>query len=307
MTDTPITFDGRVAVVTGAGGGLGREYALELARRGARVVVNDIGGAVDGSGASEKAADAVVEEIRLAGGEARPSYHSVAESDSGRAIVDTALEHFGTVDIVISNAGILRDRSFANLAMDELYAVLDVHLRGAFHVCQPAFRVMKEQGYGRFVFASSNAGILGNFGQSNYGAAKMGLVGLSNVLAIEGAKYGIKSNVIAPVAATRMTEDLLGPLAEMVDPSLVVPMVLYLASESCEVTHEIFSAGAGRYARFFVGSTPGWLARGPASVEDVAEHLDQIRNTEGYEILGSATEELQLLGQLQEGEKHDAG
>ncbi len=295
-----ITFDGRVAIVTGAGGGLGRAYARELARRGARVVVNDLGSTVDGTGASAKAADVVVDEIRAAGGEAVANYDSVATPESGQAIVDTALEAFGTVDIVINNAGILRDRSFANITWDEVHAVLDVHLRGAFYVSQPAYRVMKDKGYGRFVFTASNAGILGNFGQTNYGAAKMGLVGLSNVIAIEGAKYGIQSNVIAPVARTRMTEDLLGPFAEMVDPEQVMPMVVYLCSAENPYTHEIFSAGGGRYARFFVGVNRGWFA-GPKvvpSVEEVAAHLDEIRDVSEYRILGSATEELQMLGEM---------
>lgn len=300
MTE-PISFDGRVAIVTGAGGGLGRLYARELARRGARVVVNDVGGDVHGSGGSQKAADRVVEEIAAAGGEAAPCYDSVADPASGEAVVQTALDRFGTVDVVINNAGILRDRSFANLTPEELEAVLDVHLKGAFYVTQPAFRVMKDKGYGRLVFTSSNSGLLGNFGQSNYGAAKMGLVGLSNVLAIEGAKYGILSNVIAPMARTRMTEELLGPMAEHVDPERVTPMVVYLASEACEVTHEVFSAGAGRYARFFVGATPGWFTRQPASVEDVAEHLPEIRSTEGYEIYSSIGEELGLMAELLEG------
>lgn len=306
MLESPIEFDGRVAIVTGAGGGLGRKYALELARRGARVVVNDLGGSVDGSGGSKRAAEAVVDEIRSEGGEAVASFHSVADPDSARDIVELALDSFGTVDVVVSNAGILRDRSFAKMSLDELDAVLDVHLRGAFYVSMPAFRVMKEKGYGRFVFASSNAGILGNFGQANYGAAKMGLVGLSNVLAIEGARHGIRSNVIAPVARTRMTADLLGPLADHVDPTLVVPMVVYLASEDCEVTHEVYSAGAGRFARFFVGLTPGWYtgAASRPSVEDVARHLETIRDPTGYAILGSATEELQELGRLiSEGEE----
>lgn len=295
-----INFDDRVAVVTGAGGGLGREYALELGRRGARVVVNDVGSLVDGTGASRRAADDVVTEITEAGGEAVASYHSVSDVDGGRLVVETALERFGTVDVVISNAGILRDRSFANLEPSELHAVLDVHLRGAFYVAQRAFQVMKEAGYGRFVFTSSGSGILGNFGQANYGAAKMGLVGLSNVVAIEGARYGVKSNVIAPVARTRMTEDLLGPLAEMVDPIQVMPMVLYLASEECDLTHEIFTAGAGRFARFFVGVTPGWFA-GPGtrpSIEAVADHLDEIRDLDGYAIMTSSSEELQLLGSM---------
>ncbi len=299
-----ITFDGRVAIVTGAGGGLGRAYARELARRGARVVVNDLGATVDGTGASTKAADVVVDEIREAGGEAVANYDSVSTPEGGAAIVQTALDAFGTVDIVINNAGILRDRSFANITWEEVHAVLDVHLRGAFYVSQPAYRVMKEKGYGRFVFTASNAGILGNFGQTNYGAAKMGLVGLSNVLAIEGAKYGIKSNVIAPVARTRMTEDLLGPFAEMLDPDQVMPMVVYLCSEENPYTHEIFSAGGGRFARFFVGVNQGWFAgpKATPSVEEVRDHLEEIRDIAEYRILGSATEELQMLGALLAGE-----
>ncbi len=299
MSET-MSFDGRVAIVTGAGGGLGREYARELARRGAHVVVNDLGGSVEGRGASAGAADAVVDEIIDAGGEAVASHHSVSDPESGRAIVETALSEYGGVDIVINNAGILRDRSFANQSTEELHAVLDVHLRGAFYVSQPAFVAMKEKGYGRFVFTSSNSGLLGNFGQTNYGAAKMGLVGLSNVIAVEGAKYGIRSNVIAPVARTRMTEELLGPLADQVDPAQVMPMVVYLASDSCELSHEIFSAGAGRYARFFVGLTPGWFAGSGVipTPEEIADRLDQIRATDGYFILDSAGEELALLAGL---------
>lgn len=295
-----ITFDGRVAIVTGAGGGLGRSYAFELARRGARVVVNDLGVSVDGTGESQRAADQVVSEIIDAGGEAVADYNSVADPEGGKAICQTALENFGTVDIVVNNAGILRDRSFANMTPEEIRAVLSVHLHGSFWVSQPAFQVMKEKGYGRFVFAASNAGLLGNFGQTNYGSAKMGLVGLSNVIAIEGAKYGIKSNVIAPVARTRMTEDLLGPFAEMVDPEQVTPMVVYLCSEASELTHEIFSAGGGRYARFFIGLTDGWFA-GPKqvpTVEQLADHLDEIRDTSRFDILGSSTEELQKIGAL---------
>lgn len=299
-----ITFDNRVAIVTGAGGGLGKTYALELARRGARVVVNDLGGAVDGSGSSHRAADLVVGEIADAGGEALASYDSVSDPEGGSAVVQTALDAWGTVDVVVNNAGILRDRSFANMTMDEVNAVLDVHLKGAFHVSQPAFRVMKERGYGRFVFTASNAGILGNFGQTNYGAAKMGLVGLSNVIAIEGAKYGILSNVIAPIARTRMTEDLLGPFAEYLQPEQVMPMVIYLCSEQNTFTHEIFSAGGGRYARFFVGANSGWFAGSKArpSVEDVRDHLEDIRDIGEYRLLGSATEEIQMVGGLIGGE-----
>jgi NAD(P)-dependent dehydrogenase (short-subunit alcohol dehydrogenase family) len=292
-----ISFDGRVAVVTGAGGGLGRSYALELARRGARVVANDLGGSVDGSGAGTRAADAVVEEIQSAGGEAIANYDSVASPEGGEAIIRAAVEAFGTVDVVINNAGILRDRSFSNLTLDDLHGVLDTHLKGAFYVSLPAFKVMKEKGYGRFVHTSSNSGLFGNFGQSNYGAAKMGLVGLSNVLAIEGAKYGIQSNVIGPVARTRMTEQLLGPLAELVSPEQVMPMVVFLASEANPYTHEIFTAGGGRYGRIFIGTNPGWFA-GPKvvpTVEEVEANMAQIRDVSSYEIPGSSNEEIMII------------
>ena len=201
-----IRFDGRVAVITGAGGGLGRTYALELARRGAKVVVNDLGGKSDGTGKSTSMADQVVDEIRAAGGEAAPNYDSVATPEGGESIIRTAVDTFGKVDIVVNNAGILRDRSFVKLSPEELGLVIDVHLKGAFYVSKPAFRLMKDQRYGRLVFTSSAAGLLGNFGQSNYGAAKMGLVGLMHVLAVEGAKYDIRCNAIAPTARTRITE-----------------------------------------------------------------------------------------------------
>lgn len=302
MTE-PIVFDGRVAVVTGAGGGLGRTYALELARRGARVVVNDLGGSVDGTGASLKAADVVVSEITEAGGEAVASYDSVSTEEGGAAIVQTAIDAFDTVDIVINNAGILRDKSFAKMEPADAEAVLDVHLKGAFYVSLPAFRVMKDRGYGRFVFTSSASGLFGNFGQANYGAAKAGVVGLSNVLAIEGEKYNIKSNAIAPIARTRMTEDLLGPLAEMVDPGKVTPIVVYLCSEQNEHTHEIFTAGGGRYGRVFIGTNEGWFAGTDesVSVEDVAENLETIRDVSEYVIPANNNDEIMLLATLLQG------
>jgi NAD(P)-dependent dehydrogenase (short-subunit alcohol dehydrogenase family) len=292
-----IRFDGRVAVITGAGGGLGRTYALEMAKRGAQVVVNDLGGKPDGTGASQSMADKVVDEIVSAGGSAVANYDSVSTPDGGKGIIQTALDTYGTVDIVINNAGILRDKTFVKMTVEEIDLVLDVHLRGAFYVTQPAFQVMKEKGYGRIVFTSSGAGIFGNFGQTNYGAAKMGLVGMMNVLAVEGAKYNIKCNAIAPTAKTRMTEDLLGPMAEFVAPETVTPMVVYLSSEDCTTTHEIFSIGGGRFARIFIGVTPGWFAgKGAAvSADNVAANLEKIRNPEGYTIPSNIGDELGLI------------
>lgn len=298
-----LRLDGRVAVITGAGGGLGKTYALQMASRGAKIVVNDLGGARDGTGSGSSMADQVVAQIVAAGGEAVANYDSVATPAGGEAIIQTALDRFGRVDIVINNAGILRDKSFAKLPPEDLGLVLEVHLKGAFFVSQPAFRYMKEAGYGRFVFTSSAAGLLGNFGQTNYGAAKMGLVGLSNVLALEGAKYNIKSNVIAPIAKTRLTEELLGPLADLLEPDHVTPLVTYLVSEECQLSHEIISAGGGRYARMFVGLTPGWFAgKGTtASPEAIREHLPQIMNPEGYTIPTSVNDETMLILQALQG------
>lgn len=287
-----IRYDGRVAVITGAGGGLGRSYALYLAQRGARVVVNDLGGTADGQGNSSKAADAVVAEIKALGGDAVANYDSVASAAGGERIVGTAMDTYGRVDIVINNAGILRDASLVKMSSDSFDMLIDVHLKGAFYVTQPAFRLMKENGYGRVVYTASGAGVFGNFGQANYAAAKMGLVGLSNVTAIEGAKYNIKSNVITPIARTRLTESLMGPTGEMFAPEFIVPMVAYLVSEECEYSHEIFNVGAGRYSRIFIGSAPGWTS--PAgtvpSVEDIRDKLDKIFSNEGFRIPASATE-----------------
>ena len=299
-----IRFDGRTAVITGAGGGLGRTYAIDLAARGANVVVNDLGGAADGTGGGSSMADAVVKEISEAGGNAVANYDSVSTPEGGEAIVQSALDAFGGLDVVINNAGILRDKTFAKLAPEELEIVLDVHLKGAFFVSQPAFRHMKEAGYGRFLFTASAAGIFGNFGQTNYGAAKMGLVGLSNVLALEGAKYQIRSNVIAPIAKTRLTESLLGPAAENLDPHCVTPLSVYLVSEASEVSHEIFSVGGGRFARIFVGLAPGWT-KGPGAVvaaEDVQAHIEQIRDPEGYIIPGSIGDEMRAMMEAFKGE-----
>jgi NAD(P)-dependent dehydrogenase (short-subunit alcohol dehydrogenase family) len=294
-----IRYDGRVAVITGAGGGLGKTYALLLGSRGASVVVNDFGGARDGTGGGTSMADQTAKEIVEKGGRAVANYDSVATPAGGEAIVRAALENFGKVDIVINNAGILRDKSFAKLEPRDLEAVLDVHLKGAFYVTQPAFRVMKENSYGRIVFTSSGSGIFGNFGQTNYGAAKMGLVGLSNVLALEGAKNNIKCNVIVPVARTRLTEDLMGPMAAGLEPNLVTPLVAYLVSEQCQLTHEIFDAGGGRYARIFIGLGRGWTApKGRvASPEEIAANLEAIRSTSGFTIPDSSAGELQAIAE----------
>ncbi len=292
-----IRFDDRVAVITGAGGGLGKSYALDFAKRGAKVVVNDLGGARDGTGASSSMADEVVKEINESGGTAVANYDSVATPEGGEAIIQTAVDNFGKVDILINNAGILRDKSFLKLEPEHLEAVLDVHLKGAFFVTQPAFASMKDNGYGRIVMASSGAGIFGNFGQTNYGAAKMGLVGLCNVLAVEGAKNNIKCNAIAPIAKTRLTETLLGPLADKLEPEYVTPLVAYLVSEQCELTHEIFDVGGGRYARIFVGMGSGWTApKGEApSVEDLASNFEEVRNTDDFTIPTSIADETKAI------------
>jgi len=292
MTD--IGFDGRVAIITGAGGGLGRQHALELARRGARVVVNDLGGSVAGDGGDVGPAQTVVQEIIDLGGEAVADGNSVGTAEGGRAIVQTALDAFGTVDVVVNNAGILRDKSFHNLDQAMIEAVIQVHLLGAFYVTQPAFQVMREKGYGRIVSTSSNSGLLGNFGQSNYGAAKMGLVGLTNVLAIEGRKFNIKANAIAPVAATRMTEGLFEGLVEKMDPATVSPLVAYLASEACEVSGEVYSAAGGLVSRFFVGLTPGYF-NPEITAEDIAANFATIRDEDGYIVPADNTDEIKKI------------
>jgi NAD(P)-dependent dehydrogenase (short-subunit alcohol dehydrogenase family) len=289
-----IRFDGRVAVITGAGGGLGKTYALMLASRGASGVVDDLGGASDGTGGGSSMADDTVKEIEAAGGKAVANYDSVATPEGGENIIKAAVDNFGKVDIVINNAGILRDKSFTKLEPSNLEAVIDVHLKGAFFVSQPAFRVMKENNYGRFVFTASGAGIFGNFGQTNYGAAKMGLLGLSNVLAVQGARNNIKCNTIAPIAKTRLTEQLLGGMADHLDPEHVTPLVAYLCSESCDLTHECFDVGGGRYARIFIGLAKGWTQpKGFAAPEDIAANLDAIRAEEGYTVPDSIAGEMQ--------------
>ena len=292
-------FDGKVAIVTGAGGGLGKQHALLLARRGALVVVNDLGGAVDGSGGSATPAEQVVEEIKAAGGDAVADAHSVGTPEGGEAIVQAAIDAFGRIDIVVNNAGILRDKAFHNMDADMIEAVLAVHLKGAFYVTRPAWKHMREQGYGRVVNTSSSAGILGNFGQANYAAAKMGLVGLTNVLAIEGERYNIKANAISPIAGTRMTGEVLGKLQDLLDPALVSPVVAYLAHEDCPVSGNIYSVGGGRVVRFFIGMTEGYMKTdGPLTIEDVRDHFAEIDDTSEFTVPWQATDETFLVRDL---------
>ena len=287
-------FDGKVALVTGAGGGLGRAHALELARRGARVVINDLGGSVDGSGGSEGPAAAVVREIADLGGEAVANRDSVATPEGGEAMVAAAIDAFGRIDIVVNNAGILRDKAFHNLTPDLVDAVIDVHLKGAFNVTRAAWPHLREQNYGRVVNTSSSSGILGNFGQANYGAAKMGLVGLTRVLSIEGAKFNIKTNAIAPVAFTRMTAEIMPGFEDKLDPELVTPVVVFLAHEDCPVSGEIYSAGGGVISRFFIGLTQGYVNPN-LTVEDVRDNFDTIRDETGYVVLRNNGAELKKI------------
>ncbi len=281
-----IRFDDRVAVITGAGAGLGKAYAIELAKRGAKVVVNDLGGARDGSGSgSTSAADAVVDEIRALGGEAVANYDNVATPDGGENIVKTALDTFGRLDIVVNNAGILRDKSFIKMAPENWKAVMDVHLNGAYHVTRPAMAVMKENGYGRIVMTTSAAGLYGNFGQTNYSAAKMALVGLMNTLKLEGQKYNIKVNTIAPIAASRLTEDVMPPeLFEKSRPEFVVPMVTYLCAENCQESGAIFNSGMGYFNRAAVYTGPTVQLGdpdNPPTPEQIHEHWNAINSMEG--------------------------
>ncbi len=295
MNTADLGYDGKVAIITGAGGGLGRQHALLMAARGALVVVNDLGGALDGSGSDKGAAQKVVDEIIALGGEAVADTNSVSTPEGGEAIVAGAVKAFGRVDIVINNAGILRDKSFHNMDPSLMNPVFDVHLKGAFHVTQPAFVLMREQGYGRIVSTSSAAGIFGNFGQTNYGAAKMGLVGFTRVLAVEGAKYNIKANAIAPLALTRMTESLFsGAMAEKLQPGLISPIVAYLAHDECPVSGEVYSVGGGRVARVFIAETEGYH-NANLTMEDVRDNFTQIRNEEGYKVPANIGEETSMF------------
>ena len=267
----------RVIVVTGAGGGLGREYALTLAKEGASVVVNDLGGARDGTGSGSAMADQVVAEIKDAGGRAVANYDSVAEAAGAENIVKTALDEFGAIHGVVSNAGILRDGTFHKMSFENWDAVLKVHLYGGYNVIHAAWPHFREQSFGRVVVATSTSGLFGNFGQANYSAAKLGLVGLINTLAREGAKYNIKTNAVAPIAATRMTQDILPPeVFEKLTPEYVAPVVAYLCSEEVPDTASVFIIGGGKVQRAALFQNDGVTFSGVPSVDDVAAKWNEI-------------------------------
>ncbi len=294
-----IRFEGKVAIVTGAGRGLGRLYALELARRGAKVVVNDLGGSRDGSGADKTPAESVVQEIKSAGGAAVANYDTVSTVEGGAGIVKTAVDAFGTVDIVINNAGVLMDRTILKMGEQEWDTVQDVNLKGTFCVTKPAFAIMREKQYGRIVFTTSGTGLYGNFGQSNYAAAKMGLIGLMNALKLEGAKYNIKCNTIAPLAGSRLTEDILPPdVFKKLRAEDIVPIVLYLCSDECADTGMTFNCAAGWYSRTAVFCAPGAkLGDGEKQItpEMIREHWSKITSMENAEILNSLPESFKFV------------
>lgn len=313
LNDQDMRFDEQVAVITGAGGGLGKQYALLLASRGARVVVNDTGGSVTGTGSDHDAANGAAEEIRGQGGEAVADTNSVTSPEGGQAIIDTALRTWGRVDIVINNAGIVSDAPFEDMTADRLEPLLDVHLKGAFYVTRPAWNVMCERRYGRIVNTCSAAGILGAERMSNYGAAKTGLIGLTRVLAAEGAATDVKVNAIAPIAYTRMLahsmdsagrpddpsaqailDDLAAQYLQKLDPALVAPVVAFLAHRDCPVSGEIYTVGAGHVARFFIGRTKGFYS--PAlSMEAVRDHFAEIRDDTDYTVPSGPGDEVSEL------------
>jgi NAD(P)-dependent dehydrogenase (short-subunit alcohol dehydrogenase family) len=316
VTQNDMRFDEQVAVITGGGGGLGKQYALLLASRGARVVVNDTGGSVTGTGSNTDAAHAAAEEIRRQGGEAVADTNSVTSPQGGQAIIDSALRSWGRVDIVINNAGIVSDAPFEDVTADRLAPLLDVHLKGAFYVTRPAWKAMREQRYGRILNTCSAAGILGAEQMSNYGAAKTGLIGLTRVLAAEGADHDIKINAIAPIAHTRMLahsidgagqravennasaqavlDDLVAQYLQKLDPALVAPVAAFLTHRDCPVSGEIYTVGAGHVARFFIGRTKGFYS--PAlSVEAVRDHFDEIRADTDYTVPSGPADEMSTL------------
>ena len=297
-----IDFSGQVAVVTGAGRGLGRQYALDLARRGASVVVNDLGCTILGDGEDPSVADAVVEQIRAAGGPAVASYDSVLTPEGGQAIIDRAIGAFGRLDAVVSNAGIMEMLPFEDITPEKFRRMVETHLFGSFHVGQPAYRIMKAQGYGRLVLIASSAGAFGMPYAAHYAAAKAGIIGLTNNIAFEGEAHGVLANAVLPFGLTRMAtiagEPQEGTLLAVSTTDTVSPLVVFLASRDCRFTHRNFSACAGRYARVFTGCGEGWVADKGATAEDIAAHLDQITATDPYIVPGSLIDEMTDVARL---------
>ena len=298
-----IRYDGKVAIVTGAGQGLGRSHALELARRGAKVVVNDLGGTVDGVGSSSEAALAVVAEIEAAGGEAMANGANVARFDQVEAMVQAVMDKWGRIDILVNNAGILRDKSFSKGSLEDFQLVVDVHLMGTVNCTKACWDIMKAQEYGRIVVTTSSSGLYGNFGQANYGAAKMGVIGLMNTLAQEGAKYNVKINALAPTAGTRMTEGLIAEKAfELLTPETVTPAVLFLVAEEAP-TRTILCAGAGSFAVSKIIETEGaWLPVDEQTPEGIAAHWDEITSPDGERVLNAGFEQsIKMTGKAAQG------
>ncbi len=298
-----IRYDGKVAIVTGAGQGLGRCHAIELAKRGAKVVVNDLGSSKDGTGGSSDAARAVVAEIEAAGGEAIANGANVAKEEEVKAMVAQTMDQWGRIDILVNNAGILRDKSFSKGSMEDFRLVVDVHLMGTVYCTKAVWDIMKAQEYGRIVVTTSSSGLYGNFGQTNYGAAKMGVVGLMNTLVQEGAKYNIRVNALAPTAGTRMTEGLMPEKAfELLTPETVTPAVLYLVSEEAP-SHTILAAGAGSFAVARIVESDGlWLSPEEQTPEGIAAHWAAISTSDGERALKAGFEQTgKMIGKAAEG------
>jgi len=295
QSSAPIRFDGQVAIVTGAGGGLGRSHALQLAARGAKVVVNDLGVARDGTGTGQTAAESVAAEIRAAGGAAMVSGASVTDPAAVQEMVDLAMREWGRVDILVNNAGFLRDKTFSKMTLDDFRAIVDVHLMGAVYCTKAVWEIMKQQNYGRIVMTTSSSGLFGNFGQSNYGAAKMALVGLMQTLAIEGEKYGIRVNCLAPTAATRMTADLLGEdNLQFLAPEKVTPGMLYLVSRDAP-TRTVLCAGAGTFSRSNITLTDGfYIGDGPDAAEQLAANAARLQDRSGETVPLTGFQQFQM-------------
>jgi NAD(P)-dependent dehydrogenase (short-subunit alcohol dehydrogenase family) len=297
MADKDLGLKGRTALITGAGGGLGRAHALLFAKHGANVVVNDLGGKPDGTGKSSSMADHVVEEIKAAGGKAVANYDSVSDAKGAEGMVKTAIDSFGSIDILVNNAGILRDKSFSNMEDSDWDAVNAVHVKGAYYCTKAAWPHMREKKFGRIIMTASASGIYGNFGQTNYSAAKNALIGFGQTLALEGEKYNVRTNVIAPVALSRMTESLMPPFVhEFIKPEYVSPLVVFLCSEACDANGEVYEVGGGAFSRIETLRAKGWAIKpsGEISVAQVGDHWKEINDMTDAKIIRSIAESTQI-------------